>query len=152
VPDQRQSTDINEDWSRMGFRIPAVTVSPFSRSGGVKHATLGHESILKLISYRWGLGHLNRRHRYAFNIGHTLNFDKPVFERPELPDPVNVASVGCPAKAESGFGAAARPNPHDMVTLVDSGYLDRVGFEWRVAGPEQMFRKPDSVRRALTLK
>ena len=150
VPDQRASRNDADDWGRMGFRVPAVAVGPFARGGRVSHATLGHESILKLISYRWGLGHLNRRHRYAFNIGHTLDFDKPVFERPELPDPVNVASVGCPAQAESGFGgASARPNPHDMVALVDSGYLDRVGFDWRVAGPEQMFRRPDSVRRAL---
>ena len=29
----------------------------------------GLESILKLISYRYGLGYLNKRHRYAQNIG-----------------------------------------------------------------------------------
>ena len=37
-----------------GFRIPGVCVSPFSRQGGVNHMQVTHESILKLISYRFG--------------------------------------------------------------------------------------------------
>src|SRR5215210_3768122 len=33
VPDDRASADLNEDWGQMGFRIPAVAVSPYTRGG-----------------------------------------------------------------------------------------------------------------------
>src|SRR5688572_12112790 len=32
VPDVRQSSDLNQDFGQMGFRIPAVAISPFSRN------------------------------------------------------------------------------------------------------------------------
>src|SRR5215218_7702336 len=75
VPDDLQyNADHFEDWAQMGFRIPAVTVSPYVKRGGVSHATLGFESILKLMSYKFGLGHLNKRHRYAYNIGRAMEW------------------------------------------------------------------------------
>ncbi len=75
VPDDRRDlTNIDEDWGFTGFRIPGVAISPFTRGGGVSHMTVTHESILKLISYRFGLGHLNKRHRYASNIGRSFDF------------------------------------------------------------------------------
>src|SRR3954453_1164954 len=55
VPDLRNSTDINKDFGLMGFRIPAVGISPYLRPGHVDHSIYGFESILKMISYRFGL-------------------------------------------------------------------------------------------------
>ena len=66
---------------------PGVCVSPFSRRGGVNHMKVTHESILKLISYRWQLGHLNRRHRYATNIGRSLDFEHPRPRAADAPRP-----------------------------------------------------------------
>jgi len=163
VPDQRQNnSDILNDWSLMGFRIPAVAVSPFARNGTVKHATLGHESILKLMSYRFGLGHLNRRHRYAYNIGRTLNWGAKDFDPPELPDPAGSVSRTCEAGGQGdsppqqlpGFpggptspGAASIPRakPHDLVQLETTGLLERLGYEVTPATPGRIFREPDSV-------
>ena len=81
VPDDRASADLNEDFGQMGFRVPAVAISPYARrakkrgagsatAGGfngfdVDHGQYGHESILKLIRYRFGLGDLNTRMKYA---------------------------------------------------------------------------------------
>jgi hypothetical protein len=45
----------------MGFRIPAVAISPYTRGQRgfrVDHGTYGFESILSLIAYRFGLGSL----------------------------------------------------------------------------------------------
>ena len=147
VPDQRANhRDVQNDWSLMGFRIPAIAVSPFARGGRVSHATLGHESILKLISYRFGLGHLNRRHRYAYNIGRTFDFETTDLTPPQLPDPNRVTSNPCSAGGDRGRGAE-RPKPHDLVLLESSGLLERMGYEVRPASYDRIFREPDTIRR-----
>jgi phospholipase C len=100
VRDARASSDLDEDFGQMGFRIPAVAISPCShrrrgRGVRVRHARLGFESILRLIEYRSRLGALTVRDRYATNIGVTLDWDNPRLEPPDLPDPEHVASRPC---------------------------------------------------------
>jgi phospholipase C len=148
TPDDRQSPDPNEDWGQMGFRIPAVTVSPFVKRGAVSHATLGFESILKLMSYKFALGHLNKRHRYAYNIGRAMEWQRPNMEVPSLPDPGVVATAPCQAGGDPGFPDPTRPKEHDLVKLESSGYLDRLGFEVPNATYDSLYRHPDTVRRA----
>ena len=153
VPDDRQNNaDQLEDWAQMGFRIPALTISPFVRPGSVSHAALGFESILKLISYKFALGHLTKRHRYAYNIGKTMEWRRPRMEPPELPDPGVVATAPCSVGGGSGFpspeGRAARPNQHDLAQMQDTGYLDMLGFEVPEATFDTLYRQPDTVRRA----
>jgi phospholipase C len=147
VPDDRENRkDPENDWSLTGFRIPAVAVTPYARSkkgGRVSHMTATHESILKLISYRYGLGYLNKRHRFASNIGRSFDFTKRDFEPPELPDPQAVASTPCSLQ-----GGSARPKPHDLTLLETSGLLDRLGYEVPKVTYDSLFRYPDRVRRA----
>ena len=67
VPDDRASTDLDEDFGQMGFRVPAVAISPVAPrnnravgarqlrlalqpSFAVDHGRYGHESILSFIS------------------------------------------------------------------------------------------------------
>ena len=65
--DDNKSTDFENDFSQMGFRTPAVVVSPYTRNGGVwPGGPYGHESILKLIEYRFGLNALTKRDGSAF--------------------------------------------------------------------------------------
>ena len=146
VPDDRANRrNLDEDWSLTGFRIPAVAISPFTRSRGgqrVSHMTATHESILKLISYRFGLGYLNKRHRYASNIGRSFDFARPNLERPDLPDPGYIASTPCI------LGGSARPKEHDLVKLQTSGLLDRLGYEVQRPTYESLFKEPDKVRKA----
>jgi phospholipase C len=149
VPDDRQNhRNLDLDYGFTGFRIPGVCVSPFSRKGGVNHMKVTHESILKLISYRFGLGVLNRRHRFATNIGRSLDFHRPRYNPPTLPDPQTIARMPCARPAATGQ-AATRQKPHDMAKLQTSGLLEREGFEARSATFEEVFRQPDTVRRAL---
>ena len=148
VPDDRANRkDLENDWSITGFRVPAVAISPYARAGGkggrVSHMTCTHESILKLISYRYRLGHLNKRHRYASNIGRSFDFSKRDFEPPELPDPAAIAATPCALG-----GGAGRPKEHDLVRLESSGLLERLGYEVPKVTYDSLFRYPDRVRRA----
>ena len=147
VPDDRANLqDLENDWSITGFRVPAVAISPFTRGhrkgGRVSHMTCTHESILKLIAYRYQLGFLNKRHRYASNIGRSFDFSKRDFEPPTLPDPAAIAAVPCAA------GGSGRPKEHDLVKLETSGLLDRLGYEVPKVTYDSLFRYPDRVRRA----
>ncbi|MGH2965434.1 MAG: alkaline phosphatase family protein [Solirubrobacterales bacterium] len=148
VPDARQNhRNLALDYGLTGFRTPGVCVSPYSRKGGVSHQQVTHESILKLISYRWHLGHLNRRHRYASNIGRSLDFAHPDREPPKLPDPTAIAGTPCTPAAPGA--KVERPKPHDMAKLESSGVVERYGYKVLTPSFDQLFRQPDSVRRAL---
>ena len=150
VPDDRNSSDLFENYGFTGFRIPAVTVSPFVRRSNVSHATSTFESILKLISYKLGLGYLNKRHRYATNIGRTFDWNRPDFDVPDLPDPATVISRSCVSQGFPRAGqSVAREKEHDLVELETSGYLDRIGFEVQPPSRDRLFREPDRVREAM---
>ena len=146
VPDSRRSRNLYEDFGFTGFRIPGAVVSPFTRDRGVSHLQVTHESILKLISYRFRLGHLNKRHRYASNIGRSFDFERPRFQRPDLPDPTAILALPCAIQGGSRGGQA---KPHDLTRLQTSGLLDRLGYEVPDVTLEQIFRYPDKARRAL---
>ena len=148
VPDDRRNLrDLKEDWGFCGFRVPGVAISPWTRGGRVSHMNVTHESILKLIAYRYKLGHLNKRHRYATNIGRTFRWGKPNFDPPSLPDPAAVAATPC--SLQGSDQRLQRPKPHDMNDLESSGLLDALGYDVPNASLDQLFRAPDTVRRAL---
>jgi hypothetical protein len=104
--------------------------------------TCTHESILKLMAYRYQLGFLNKRHRYASNIGRSFDFSKRDFEPPQLPDPAAIAAVPC------SVGGSARPKEHDLVGLETSGLLEQLGWDVPKVTYDSLFRYPDRVRRA----
>jgi len=155
VPDIRASSHIDQDFGQMGFRVPAIAVSPFTRRGKrdgaarVRHTQFGFESILKLIEYRFGLGSLTVRDRYANNIGTTFDWDHPQLEVPDLPDPQYVATKPCALgggdAVDTGSAAA---HVSDLAALGD--LAERFGF--RIAGgggASDLFTKPDAVLKAI---
>src|SRR5215472_2817662 len=48
-------------YDRLGFRVPAVIVSPYAKPGYVTSTVYDHTSILKLIQRKWNLPPLTRR-------------------------------------------------------------------------------------------
>ncbi|MFL5823455.1 MAG: alkaline phosphatase family protein, partial [Solirubrobacteraceae bacterium] len=154
VPDERNSRDINQDYGLMGFRIPAVAVSPWVKRRHVAHSTYAFESILKLIEYRFGLRPLNKRDAHAANIGASFDWtSKPRLTPPTLPRPEHVVSVACaagPSHSIDGSGPPEpeRPHEHTLMELVTSGYLDRLGFEFRPATIDGTFRAPSKMWQA----
>jgi phospholipase C len=148
VPDMRNSPDINKDFGLMGFRIPAVLVSPWAQRHHVNHSTYAFESILKLIEYRFGLAPLNKRDANATNIGVAFDWNsKPRLDRPSLPDPPMVVSQPC---AAGGLNTPmVAPAPHDLFDMVTSGYLDKLGFDYKQPSLGSIVRQPDTLRKAL---
>ncbi len=166
VPDLRANGDLNKDFGQMGLRIPAVVVSPYARRGHVDHSIYGFESILKMIRYRYGIQPLTPRDLYANNIAAAFDFEHPRFDPPALPSPPDVISSACPGSPPVGsggtgldggsligvppgtipsLGTSERPKPHDLAKLVSSGYLERLGFDYRPATPATMFRHPSKL-------
>jgi phospholipase C len=154
VPDIRNDRDPNKDFGRMGLRIPAVAVSPWVKRGHVSHSIFGFESILKMIEYRFGIAPLTRRDAYAQNIARSFDFEsKPRLEPPALPTPPVVAGHQCsnqlPGTKVGAQGYSARPKEHDLQYLQTSGYLDRLGFDYRPATAASTFRQPHMVESRL---
>ncbi len=66
----------NQD-GRLGFRTPALLISPWSQRGQVSHTQFDHTSILNLIEWRWGLPALTTRDATANNLALALDFANP---------------------------------------------------------------------------
>jgi phospholipase C len=160
MPDQRDSSTVAEDFGQTGIRIPGVAISPYVRRGHVSHGTVTHESILKLISYRFGLGYLNKRHRYASNIGRTFDWDHPNFDVPDLPSPGPPATTPCSLQSSSSSkreaGVELRSEAREGPSIGSpewNDYLDRLGYRLNpssavaVFGNSQRARDLDSLWR-----
>jgi phospholipase C len=162
VPDNRQATNLNADFGQMGFRIPAVTVSPWTRNRSksgdewrVDHTQYGVESILKLILHRFGLDWDRARSDAApmrvdnaNNVGESFNWKKPDFDPPDLPDPEHIVSKPC----EMGGGdvleeGSAAAHESDLEALAD--IAEQFGVPIGESKPSDLFRSPDGVRKSL---
>jgi phospholipase C len=164
APDDRASSDLYEDFGQLGFRTPAVAISPWSRNlqprgsgrfGGwfirqpwrVDHGRYAHESILSFISYRFGLGYLTKRHKTANNIGRSFNWDwTPDLEPPTLPDPPTILTRPC---SQGGADITDPQNAHagDLADL--ERYAERHDMPVYDAKPDQIFTAPDTVLKAI---
>jgi hypothetical protein len=100
-----------------------------------------------LISYRWGLGALTVRDRYATNIGETFDWSRADFEAPDLPDPEHVASRPCSLGGGDVLTEeSAAAHVSDLAALED--LADRFGVPCGDGKVSDLFTKPDAIRRA----
>jgi phospholipase C len=76
-------------YDRLGFRVPAVIVSPYARRDCVLSEVLDHTSVLKLVEEKWNLPPLTRRDAAAVSPLAALDLDSPAafLEPPSLPEP-----------------------------------------------------------------
>ncbi len=146
VPDLRQSRDLAKDFGQMGFRIPAVVVSPYARRGHVDHSIYGFESIIKMIRYRYGLPPLTPRDLYANNIAAAFDFDsKPNYTIPDLPTPPEVIVSQCAGTAPLDSGGAMVSQP----CTAAAGRYDRDRAALARAQKQRRRSKRPRVRRRL---
>lgn len=72
-------------FDRLGFRVPLVVVSPYSKPGYVSDQTTDATSVLRLIETRFGLAALTGRDANAWPLLDMFDFENPAFmEPPEL--------------------------------------------------------------------
>ncbi len=89
----------------LGFRVPVVVASPFSRGSSlfprVSHVRFDHTSVLKLIEWRWWLQPLTARDASAdvANLAYALQFNEPDIDVPPLLLPAAPPPVACSATA-----------------------------------------------------
>jgi len=75
-------------YDRLGFRVPAVVVSPFAKAGYVSSTVYDHTSVLKLIEEKWNLPPLTKRDANAVSPLDMLDLEHPPFlVPPTLPSP-----------------------------------------------------------------
>jgi phospholipase C len=84
---QQGYADPPGDFTRYGFRIPNLVISPFSRPHYVSHVVTDSTSILKLIETRWGLPHLTRRDAVASDLTDFFDFANKPWATPPSPPP-----------------------------------------------------------------
>jgi phospholipase C len=91
------------DYTRYGFRVPAVIVSPFAKPNYVSHVVHDHTSILSLIEHKWNLPALTNRDGAADNLLDSLDLSGPpaFLSPPKLPAPKNktgapICTIGRP--------------------------------------------------------
>ena len=103
----------------LGFRVPAIVVSPFTRNSGsaplVNRTLFDHTSVLKLIEWRWSLAPLTARDAspQIGNLATTLNFAAPDPTVPPIPVPNPVFAPPCFENLVGSGGIlplAARPS------------------------------------------
>jgi len=163
VPDDRASTDLNENFGQLGFRVPAVAISPYARRRRrrhgrrhphfdrgkdlrVDHGMYAHESILKLIAYRFGLGDLNTRMRHASNIGRSFDWERPDFEAPLLPDPPDIVTSPC---ALGGGDVLDSQEAHASDLAELEAVAERFKLPVYEGRASDIFTLPDSIRKGL---
>jgi phospholipase C len=67
---------MNVDTYGFGFRVPAIVISPYSRSGVTVHTTYDFTSLLKLVETAFGLGTLTGRDASSNNMLDCFNFNQ----------------------------------------------------------------------------
>jgi phospholipase C len=84
-----RANDGPRGYGQLGFRVPAVIVSPYARPDYVLEGDYDHTSVLKLIEHKWNLPPLTRRDEAAAMPLEALDFDaEPHFRTPpDLPAP-----------------------------------------------------------------
>ncbi len=86
------------DFELLGFRVPAILISPFARRRHVSSQTYDHTSILKLIEWRWNLPALSVRDANANNLADELDFStKPDLSAPDFAVPQVISGLPCTA-------------------------------------------------------
>jgi len=66
--------DPSGDFTRYGFRIPNIVISPFAKAHYVSHTVTDSTAILKLIETRFGLPNLTKRDAAATDMSEFFDF------------------------------------------------------------------------------
>lgn len=100
----------------LGFRVPAVIASPFTRGNNQVDSTVyDHTAVLKLIEWRWGLPPLTLRDASPAmgNPVARFNFSSPDASVPSLPSSGTVPGLPCALQglASKAVSAGATRTP-----------------------------------------
>lgn len=79
----------NFDFTRLGVRVPAVIVSPFTPRGLIDHTTYDHSSLIKTVGQIFGFGSLTNRDQQANSFLHLMSLSTLRDAPTTLPNPAD---------------------------------------------------------------
>jgi phospholipase C len=92
-PPKLEAKDSPGKFDRLGFRVPFLVASPWSRPGYVSHTTTDNTSPIRLVQARFNLPALTRRDANAWPLYDFFEFSKPqMLVPPKLPEPKPMAT------------------------------------------------------------
>lgn len=86
--------DPKGDFTRYGFRVPMMVVSPFSKKNYVSHTVTDTTAVLKMIEARFGLPNLNHRDPTGMDMSEFFDFQGKPWATPPTP-PVQPTGGPC---------------------------------------------------------
>lgn len=95
APVDLQPGDYVDDFTRTGFRIPLLVVSPYARRSYVSHTNMDFTATLKLIQTRFGLSSLTKRDEAQPDMTEFFDFDNPPFLVPPAGIPDQPETAPC---------------------------------------------------------
>jgi phospholipase C len=132
-------------FAQLGFRVPAIIASPFTRPGYADHTVYDHTSVLRLLEWRFlgapaqgtaagshGRWWLTERDRHAANLGATLTAEPHVdlgfdvtMDLPAPADPCTFGAKGGPSTADDPFVPSQK-----MADLQESRFKEASEKPW----------------------
>jgi len=86
--------DPKGDFTRYGFRVPVMVVSPFTKKHYVSHTVTDSTAVLKMIEARFGLPNLNQRDAAGMDMSEFFDFVNKPWATPPTP-PAQPTSGPC---------------------------------------------------------
>jgi phospholipase C len=115
------------DYTQLGFRVPCIVASPWSKAKVVHDGPYEHTSVLKMIEWRWGLPPLTARDANARNLAEVLDFSSVRTDTPDVPVLASFVSLPCaivgsakspPAPVPKAATSTTAPAPPTTATAV----------------------------------
>jgi phospholipase C len=85
IPPNLASHNDVDDYSRTGFRVPMIAISPFTKKGYVSHTVMDTTAILKFIETRFGLPNLTARDAAQPDMSEFFDFTNVPNQTPPTP-------------------------------------------------------------------
>lgn len=109
----------------LGFRVPMMVISPFSRGGFVSSDTFDHTSMLRFLETRFGAEVPNLsawRRSVTGDLTSAFNFAAPNTSKPTLPQPslVNIDVLGSNCVAEAAAGILDESGVSQLDSTIES--------------------------------
>jgi phospholipase C len=92
----------------LSFRVPALIISPYAKSGYIDHTVYDFESTLRFIEWRFGLPSLTQRDASANNLLNAFDFAQPPSQPRVIPLTPTELAIIHPYIIE---GASFNPSP-----------------------------------------
>lgn len=94
-PQDLQPNDPPGDFTRTGFRVPLIVVSPFTKKGYVSHSPADSTAVLKFVETRFGIKSLTKRDAAQIDMTEFFNFAQPPSLTPPSPPAAAVDNTRC---------------------------------------------------------